>query len=72
LILWCQEDSFWKNNILSAGKLREKVVMLENQMKKQQTDSGVQKNRAPNRFHNFEPTTFEYTNDELENMLRHK
>jgi hypothetical protein len=72
LILWCQEDSFWKNNILSAGKLREKIVMMENQMKKQQTDRGVQKNRAPNRFHNFEPTTFEYTNDELENMLRHK
>jgi hypothetical protein len=72
LILWCQEDSFWKNNILSAGKLREKVVMLENQMKKQQSDKGVQKNKPPNRFHNFEAKTFEYTNDELENMLRHR
>ena len=33
LICWCQEDKFWKSNILSAGKFREKIVQLENQMK---------------------------------------
>ncbi|MBM7624762.1 DUF4373 domain-containing protein [Sporohalobacter salinus] len=32
IIDWCQDDSFWKSNILSAGKLREKIVTLENQM----------------------------------------
>jgi hypothetical protein len=32
IILWCQTDGFWKNNILSAGKLREKIIQLENQM----------------------------------------
>ena len=34
LINWCQDDDFWKSNILSAGKLREKVITLENQMKR--------------------------------------
>lgn len=33
IIDWCQEDDFWKSNILSAGKFREKIVQLENQMK---------------------------------------
>ncbi|MDI3548159.1 MAG: hypothetical protein PWR10_1811 [Halanaerobiales bacterium] len=33
IIDWCQQDPFWKSNILSAGKLREKIVTLENQMK---------------------------------------
>jgi DNA replication protein DnaD len=33
LIDWCQDHHFWKSNILSAGKFREKIVKLENQMK---------------------------------------
>ena len=33
IIDWCQADMFWKSNILSAGKFREKIVQLENQMK---------------------------------------
>ncbi|MBB6218215.1 hypothetical protein HNQ80_004355 [Anaerosolibacter carboniphilus] len=33
IILWCQSDGFWKNNILSTSKLREKVIQLENQMR---------------------------------------
>lgn len=31
LIDWCQADSFWSANILSAAKFREKAVQLENQ-----------------------------------------
>jgi len=27
-IVWCQQDSFWHKNILSAGKLREKLPQL--------------------------------------------
>ena len=30
---WCQDHHFWKNNILSAGKFREQITKLENQMK---------------------------------------
>lgn len=29
IIKWCQLDDFWKNNIMSSQKLREKVVKLE-------------------------------------------
>lgn len=32
IIDWCQENNFWKSNILSASKLREKITILENQM----------------------------------------
>jgi phage replication O-like protein O len=32
LITWCQQDSFWKSNILSPGKLREKFDQLELRM----------------------------------------
>lgn len=33
LIDWCQQDSFWKSNILSASKLREKFDQLTIQVK---------------------------------------
>jgi len=33
IIEWCQQDEFWWQNILSATKLREQIVKLENQMK---------------------------------------
>jgi len=32
IINWCQDDNFWKSNILSTVKLREKIVTLENKM----------------------------------------
>ena len=32
IIEFSQDDDFWKSNILSAAKLRKKVVTLENQM----------------------------------------
>lgn len=32
IIEFSQDDNFWKSNILSAAKLRKKVVTLENQM----------------------------------------
>jgi hypothetical protein len=28
VICWCQEDDFWKNNILSTGKLRKQYDQL--------------------------------------------
>jgi len=34
LIDFSQDDDFWRSNILSAAKLREKCVQLENQMKR--------------------------------------
>ena len=34
LIDFCQDDDFWRANILSAGKLREKCVQLENKMRR--------------------------------------
>jgi hypothetical protein len=34
LIDFSQEDDFWKGNILSAAKLRDKCINLENQMKR--------------------------------------
>jgi len=33
IIDWCQDDNFWKANILSTAKLREKIITLENKMK---------------------------------------
>lgn len=45
IIDWCQADMFWKSNILSAGKFREKIVQLENQMKSR-LDSKNHKNKA--------------------------
>jgi len=49
LIQWCQQDNFWKSNILSAGKLREKVVTLENQMKSRSSPKGVDDDDEENR-----------------------
>jgi predicted phage replisome organizer len=34
VIDWCQQDSFWKGNILSAPKLREKIATLLMQMQR--------------------------------------
>ena len=39
IIEWCQQDDFWWQNILSATKLREQVVKLENQMRDDISDS---------------------------------
>jgi hypothetical protein len=39
LIVFSQNNSFWKSNILSAFKLRKQVVVLENQMKSKNNDN---------------------------------
>ena len=46
LINFSQDDSFWKSNILSAGKLREKITTLETQMnnRKSKGSNGKYKN----------------------------
>ena len=50
IIDWCQVDAFWRGNILSAGKLREKVITLENQMarkdEKEKDKQGIRPNMA--------------------------
>jgi len=45
VIVWCQKDDFWQNNILSTGKLREKFDQLELKMEK---ETGVAPYRKPN------------------------
>jgi hypothetical protein len=37
VIVWCQKDDFWRCNILSAGKLREKFDALELKMNQRKT-----------------------------------
>lgn len=32
---WCQDDSFWKKNIKSAGKFRKQITRLEDNMKEE-------------------------------------
>lgn len=34
IINFCQQDDFWKTNILSPGKLRKQIIKLENKMKR--------------------------------------
>ena len=33
VVMWCQSDNFWKSNILSGKKLREKYQQLRMKMK---------------------------------------
>lgn len=40
MIEWCQADSFWRANILSAKKLREKWDMLAAQKRRKETKGG--------------------------------
>jgi 5-bromo-4-chloroindolyl phosphate hydrolysis protein len=40
IIDFSQDDDFWRANILSASKLREKCVQLENQMKRSKKPRG--------------------------------
>lgn len=43
IIDWCQDDSFWKKNIKSAGKLREQVIQLEERMKTDKNNNQTRK-----------------------------
>lgn len=45
VIEWCQKDSFWQNNILSPGKLREKFDQLN--MKMRSNGNGKSDSRGP-------------------------
>ncbi len=38
VIVWCQLDSFWQSNILSANKLRSKFDTLQGRMRREQDD----------------------------------
>jgi hypothetical protein len=46
VIVWCQEDPFWKSNILSMGKLRSKFPQL---FLKQQSDANGEPHERPRR-----------------------
>jgi hypothetical protein len=50
VIIWCQADTFWKTNILSAGKLREKFDALW--LKMQQQPKENKRNGTANRRRN--------------------
>ena len=45
VILWCQKDSFWQNNILSTGKLRDKYDELKLKMGDKYTNRGQEVTR---------------------------
>lgn len=46
IIDWCQTHEFWSSNILSASKLREQIVKLENQMRRDQSSGKGGKRNA--------------------------
>jgi len=46
IINWCQDDNFWKGNILSASKLRKQVNKLVHRMKEQKTDKKPKEERT--------------------------
>jgi phage replication O-like protein O len=43
VLIWCQQDSFWKPNILSASKFRERYAQLKLKMEEVQKRPGPQK-----------------------------
>jgi len=47
---WCEADSFWKGNILSAGKLRKKYPELRLKMKAEGEKFGKQPKLTPEEF----------------------
>lgn len=49
VIDWCQNDSFWKSNILSVPKLREKIgtLVMQMQRKPQVIEGGQQRRELP-------------------------
>lgn len=63
VIRWCQQDSFWQNNILSTKKLREKFDTLLGQSKSKHEPK---KDKVDN-FNNFEQRNYDY--DDLEKKL---
>lgn len=50
VIEWCQSDSFWKSNILSGSKLREKWDMLTARMASEGSKSAYPKQQGPSPF----------------------
>lgn len=55
VINWCQNDNFWKNNILSTGKLRKKFPELYGKYKTEKSSNNQPATQKPkNQFHNFD------------------
>jgi len=53
IIEWCQQDDFWWKNILSAAKLRDQIIKLENQMKSE-------KQNGEEKAVNINPDEYDY------------
>lgn len=65
VIAWCQKDSFWKANILSMPKFREKYDQLRlASQRPQQTNGGRASAKPPNYFHS-DRTTNPFADDEV-------
>ena len=43
---WCQQDEFWRDNILSASKFRKQIIKLENKMKKDKNYTSKRKMKS--------------------------
>lgn len=69
LIDWCQQDSFWKTNILSPSKLRKQYDQL---VLKIQSVGGVKRNKSPQHFSLDRPSHWKepkpITEDEFQEM----
>ena len=55
---WCQDHHFWKDNIQSAGKFREKITQLENKM------NSENKSKSKNKINQLKEIHQEYENEE--------
>jgi len=63
LINWSQNNSFWKSNILSTKKLREKATTLIRQIKAEHTPSSIQRRQGNGRTE-IVPEWFHKRNEE--------
>lgn len=66
IIKWCQQDSFWQNNILSISKLRKQYDALK--LKKQAESSG--KNGKPHKRGEFNESKYTELLSEKEGAFR--
>ena len=59
-LTYATTDGFWKSNIRSARKFREKFETLIIQSRSKAAKNGREAKPQPNRFHNFEQRNTDY------------
>lgn len=59
-LTYATTDGFWKSNIRSARKFREKFETLIIQSRSKAAKNGKETKPQPNRFHNFEQRNTDY------------